>query len=109
MGSNLGGSGIGHGGGMGSYGGMSSQLIQLLNSKGGDPMNSSVFISNLDYDVSWQKLKDMFRRAGNCIRCDIAQDDDKRSKGFGTVQFETPFEALSAIALFNGMELGVKR
>jgi len=89
--------------------GMSAQLIQLLNSKGGDPMNSSVFISNLDYDISWQKLKDMFRRAGNCTRCDIAQDDDKRSKGYGTVQFETPFEALSAIALFNGMELGVKR
>jgi len=109
MGSGMGGSAVGHGGSMGSYGGMSSHLIQLLNSKGGDPMNSSVFISNLDYDISWQKLKDMFRRAGNCIRCDIAQDDDKRSKGFGTVQFETPFEALSAIALFNGMELGVKR
>jgi len=110
--SHMGSSSGGGGGGMGSYGGMSgmsAQLIQLLNSKGGDPMNSSVFISNLDYDISWQKLKDMFRRAGNCTRCDVAQDEDKRSKGFGTVQFETPFEALSAIALFNGMELGVKR
>lgn len=109
MGSGVGGMGMSSlGGGLSGLSGP-AQLIQLLNSKGGDPMNSSVFISNLDYDISWQKLKDMFRRAGNCIRCDIAQDDDKRSKGFGTVQFETPFEALSAIALFNGMELGVKR
>jgi len=87
-------------------GGGHAQLIQLLNSKSGDPINSSVFISNLDYDMSWQKVKDMFRRAGNCIRCELAQGDDNRSKGFGSAQFETPFEALTCIAMFNGMEIG---
>ena len=56
--------------------------------------------------MSWQKVKDMFRRAGNCTRCEIALDDDNRSKGFGSVQFETPFEALTAIAMFNGVEMG---
>jgi len=97
-------------GGIGSLlGGGHQQLIQLLNSKGGDPINSSVFLSNLDYDTSWQKIKDMLRRAGNCTRCDIAQDEGKRSKGFGSAQFETPFEALTAIAMFNGMELGSQR
>jgi len=99
--------GAGGAGGIGALlGGGHQQLIQLLNSKGGDPINSSVFISNLDYETSWQKVKDMLRRAGNCTRCDIAQDDDKRSKGFGSAQFETPFEALTAIAMFNGMEMG---
>jgi len=97
-------------GGIGSLlGGGHQQLIQLLNSKGGDPINSSVFISNLDYGVNWQKVKDMLRRAGNCTRCEIAQDDDKRSKGFGSAQFETPFEALTAIAMFNGAEIGPQR
>ena len=38
----------GGGGGVGSLlGGGQAQLIQLLNSKSGDPMNSSVFISNV--------------------------------------------------------------
>jgi len=98
------------GGAIGSLlGGNHQQLIQLLNSKGGDPINSSVFISNLDYDVKWQKVKDMLRRAGNCTHCDIAQDGDKKSKGFGSAQFETPFEALTAIAMFNGVEVGHQR
>merc|ERR1719447_848501 len=98
------------GGAIGSLlGGNHQQLIQLLNSKGGDPINSSVFLSNLDYEVSWQKVKDMLRRAGNCTHCDIAQDGDKRSKGFGSAQFETPFEALTAIAMFNGAEIGPQR
>jgi len=101
---------LGGAGGIGSLlGGGHQQLIQLLNSKGGDPINSSVFLSNLDYDTSWQKIKDMLRQAGNCTRCDIAQDEGKRSKGFGSAQFETPFEALTAIAMFNGMELGSQR
>ena len=56
--------------------------------------------------MSWQKLKDMFRRAGNCTRCELAQGDDNRSKGFGSAQFETPFEALTCIAMFNGAEMG---
>ena len=51
----------------------------------------------------------MFRRAGNCTRCELAQGDDNRSKGFGSVQFETPFEALTAIAMFNGVEMGRSR
>lgn len=48
----------------------------------------------------------MFRRAGNCTRCDIAEGEDRRSKGFGSLQFDTPMEALTAVSMFNGMELG---
>merc|ERR1719354_319565 len=115
-GASMGGPGSGYGRGLGGAagsmlgaGGGHAQLIQLLNSKNGDPINSSVFISNLEYDLSWQKVKDMFRRAGNCTRCELAQGDDNRSKGFGSVQFETPFEALTAIAMFNGVEMGRSR
>lgn len=49
------------------------------------------------------------RRAGNCLRCDILQDDKNRSKGYGTVVFETPMEALTSVALYNGFEIGKSR
>lgn len=98
---------LGGGGGLGSLiTQQSAQLASLLSGKNGDPVNSSVFVSNLDYDITWQKLKDMFRRAGNCTRCDIAEGEDRRSKGFGSLQFDTPMEALTAVSMFNGMELG---
>jgi len=78
----------------------------FLNSKNSDPINSTVFVSNLDYKVTWQKIKDVFRRAGNVLRVDIAEDNEKKSKGFGVVVFETPAEALQAISMFNGYTFG---
>lgn len=85
------------------------QMFSILNSKNPDPVNCSVFVSNLEYDVTWQTLKDTFRRAGTCVRCDIQQDQDRKSKGFGTVVFETPFEALVSIALFHQAPIGAGR
>ena len=38
---------------------------------------------------------------GNVVRVDIAEDQDKKSKGFGTVVFETPGEALSAVCILS--------
>ena len=35
------------------------------------------------------------------MRVDIAEDQDKKSKGFGTVVFETPGEALSAVCILS--------
>jgi len=63
-----------------------------------------VFVGNLPYDVSWQDLKDKFRRCGNVIRADIMQGQDGRSKGSGTVLFETKFEAKKAIQMFDNKE-----
>lgn len=100
---------------LGALGGVSSllggqtstvlQLLSMLNTKGGEPIISTVFVSNLDYEINWQKLKDLMRGAGNCLRCDIQQDDSNRSKGYGTVVFETPMEALTCVALYNGFEV----
>lgn len=70
-----------------------------------DPLSCTVFVSNLDYNVNWQKLKDTFRVAGNVIRADINLDSDHKSKGFGTVQFETATEAISAVSMFHGQAL----
>ncbi|KAI6649090.1 Myelin expression factor 2 [Oopsacas minuta] len=70
----------------------------------GDPA-CTVFVGNLDYEVSWQKLKDVFRVAGLVIRSDIFVDRDSRSRGYGTVEFSIPKEALNAIMLFHGQML----
>lgn len=70
-----------------------------------DPASCTVFVSNLDYKISWQKLKDTFRMAGNVLRAEISEDEQKKSKGYGTVQFETAMEALNAINMFHGQVL----
>jgi len=39
--------------------------------------------------------------AGNVIRADINLDSDNKSKGFGTVQFETATEAINAVCILS--------
>jgi len=60
--------------------------------------------------LKWQDLKDNLRRAGNCKNCTIMTDEQtKKSKGYGQAVFETPMEALTCVALFNGFEMGRDR
>lgn len=70
----------------------------------GDP-SCTVFVGNLDYDITWQKLKDVFRVAGMVIRTDVFSDKDGRSRGYGTVEYSRPKEALNAIIMFHGQML----
>ncbi|KAI8812370.1 hypothetical protein BJ742DRAFT_673974 [Cladochytrium replicatum] len=71
---------------------------------GADTAGRQIFIGNLPYIVAWQDLKDLFRQAGNVVRADVMEGPDRRSKGTGTVLFETPQEAQNAIAMFEGHE-----
>lgn len=48
--------------------------------------------------MSWQDLKDTFRKAGNVVRADVSAGPDGRSKGYGTVLFETTDDADNAIS-----------
>ena len=43
--------------------------------------------------------------AGNVVRVDIAEDNEKKSKGFGTVIFDTPAEALQAVCILSIYQL----
>ncbi|XP_028406038.1 myelin expression factor 2-like [Dendronephthya gigantea] len=79
-------------------------LLQQMSSKS-DAASCSVFVSNLDYRVTWAKLKDTFKAAGRVVRADVAEDNDKKSKGHGTVQFETPLEAINAVFIMNGKSI----
>ncbi|KAG0257682.1 hypothetical protein BG011_003843 [Mortierella polycephala] len=63
-----------------------------------------VFVGNLPFQCQWQDLKDLFRRAGNIIRADVAHGYDGRSRGFGSVLFGTPEDARNAIAAFDNYE-----
>ena len=84
--------------------GRSATSVPFSQGAGGDPA-CTVFVGNLDYDVTWQKLKDVFRVAGIVVRTDIFADRDGRSRGYGTVEYSLPKEALNAIVLFHGQML----
>jgi len=66
-----------------------------------------IYVANLPYNVGWQDLKDLFRQAahtGSVIRADVHVAPDGRPKGSGIVAFETPEDARTAIAQFNGYD-----
>lgn len=71
----------------------------------GSVAKTRVFVRNLPFSIKWQDLKDRFRDAGRILRADVKMDDKNRSKGCGTVTFETNDEALKAISLFNGSRI----
>ncbi|KAK9241272.1 hypothetical protein V1525DRAFT_334909, partial [Lipomyces kononenkoae] len=66
---------------------------------------NQLHVGNLPYSVGWQELKDLFRQSGNVIRADVFMGPDGRSKGRGTVTFETTADAQNAISRFNGYDL----
>ncbi|CAG8464705.1 8445_t:CDS:10 [Paraglomus occultum] len=76
---------------------------------GGGNAGRQIFVGNLPYSVGWQELKDLFRNAGNIIRADILIGHDRRSKGSGTVLFETPIDAANAISKYDGYEWNGRR
>ncbi|KAL1921535.1 uncharacterized protein VTP21DRAFT_11251 [Calcarisporiella thermophila] len=68
------------------------------------PPGCQIFVGNLPYSTSWQDLKDYFRSAGRIVRADILLEHTGRSKGAGTVLFESVRDANNAIAMFNGRD-----
>lgn len=65
-------------------------------------MGKKLFISNLDFEIQTEQLREMFSALGNCISAVIATDrETKRSKGFAFVEMETEEDAQKAIAELN--------
>jgi RNA recognition motif-containing protein len=67
--------------------------------RGGDPEDraAKIFVGNLSFKTSWQRLKDHMRDVGDVLRATIFEDRDGRSKGCGLVEFATREDALKAI------------
>jgi RNA recognition motif-containing protein len=65
-----------------------------------------LFFSNLAFETDWRAVKDHMRKAGDVIRVDIFQDQDKnRSKGCGVVEFKTQDDCNKALETLNNSEL----
>jgi len=60
---------------------------------------AQVVVHGIPFEYAWQELSDLMRTAGRVVHTDIMRDPDGRSKGYGTALFETPTDALNAIAV----------
>ncbi|DBB03287.1 TPA: hypothetical protein ACH3X3_010679 [Trebouxia sp. C0006] len=56
-----------------------------------------VIVQGLPFAYAWQDLKDLFKPIGGVLQADIVMGRDGRSKGWGTVNFETEADAERAI------------
>jgi RNA recognition motif-containing protein len=64
-----------------------------------------IIVWNLPYSYTWQDLKDEFRACGSIIRADILMDQEGRSRGAGTIVFESEEDAQRAIQMMDRAEL----
>lgn len=76
----------------------------------GEEVNQSsglqIVVNGLPWAWTWKELKDLMAGAGgNIVRADVVYGRDGRSRGYGTVRYETAEEAQAAIEHFNGSEL----
>ena len=62
-----------------------------------------IYVGNLSFDTTWQKLKDHFRNmnAGEIVHVDILTNSNGKSKGTGIVECSDPTAAQEAIAQLN--------
>merc|ERR1719266_672788 len=63
----------------------------------------TVFVGNLPWSFKkWADLKDLCRTFGDVLRADIAEYEDGKSKGYGTVKFTNGISAQKCIRQLNG-------
>jgi RNA recognition motif-containing protein len=66
-------------------------------------MRKKLFISNLDFEITTDELREMFAAAAPTLSVVIATDrETKRSKGFAFVEMESEEAAKAAITALNG-------
>lgn len=76
----------GRGGGRGGFRGGRGGYGGGVGRGGGG--GARVYVGNLNWNVSWQDLKDHMRQAGNVLHADILEFPDGRSKGCAIVEFD---------------------
>ena len=67
----------------------------------------SVFVSNIPYEASEQKLKDVLSEVGHVVSFRMIMDSETlKPKGFAFCEYEDSEIANSAIRNLNGREVG---
>ena len=65
-----------------------------------------IVVRNLPWTTTSEDLREVFQQVGTVVNAtSVCHEDSGRSKGWGTVLFETAEQAAAAIAGFNGVEL----
>ncbi|KAM8974479.1 myelin expression factor 2 isoform 2-T2 [Pelodytes ibericus] len=86
--------------GFGGFG--AGQLGSGLRDRGNK--GCQIFVRNLPFDLTWQKLKEKFNQCGRVVFAEIKMENGK-SKGCGTVRFDSPETAEKACRLMNGIKI----
>ncbi|CAI9760645.1 unnamed protein product [Fraxinus pennsylvanica] len=68
----------------------------------------NVFVKNLSDSIDSVKVQEMFQKFGNVLFCKVVASDDRKSKGYGFVQFESENSANAAIENLHGSTVGDK-
>ena len=89
--------------GYGETFGLSPQFLESLNITG--PLHQRIFVANMDYKVDEKKLKEVFRLAGKGQGVELSRDKEGKSRGFATIVYDHPVEAVQAISMFNNQQL----
>ncbi|XP_077375502.1 myelin expression factor 2 [Festucalex cinctus] len=70
----------------------------------GPKAGCQIFVRNLSYELTWQKLKEKFMHCGKVMFAEIKMENGK-SKGCGTVRFDCPESAEKACRMMNGTKI----
>ncbi|XP_056134473.1 myelin expression factor 2 [Lampris incognitus] len=92
--------------GFGGYGGGGAGHMRggMSDRGSGSKGGCQIFVRNLSYDLTWQKLKESFSHCGQVMFAEIKMENGK-SKGCGTVRFDSPESAELACRMMNGTKI----
>ena len=78
-----------------------------MNDPGYDKSQRSVFVGNIPYEATEEKLKEIFSEVGPVTSFKLVYDrENGKPKGYGFCEFQDPEMALSAMRNLNGYEIG---
>lgn len=66
---------------------------------------NQIFVRNIPFTIGSQQLRDYFRHSGHIVDCTVMTDKEGRSRGCGTVRFESAGDCERAVNMFHRSHL----